>query len=129
MNVWPERGEFKRLVLEYRRKHGLARDAMAEILGLKESSLHCLLYDKRVRPSLDVVQKASEVFAVPIAVLASDPGGNVPGLGEPAPAILDLRTKAELRAMGTDLTRLTEEQRAVAIRTWRAMVDGFLSRR
>ena len=49
MDIWPQRERFKTLVNAYRREHDLARSAIAERLDVKESHLHGLLYDKRVR--------------------------------------------------------------------------------
>lgn len=92
---------------------------MAECLGVKESHLHGLLYDKRVRPSLDVVQKAAEVFEVSITELIDDPGGAPPGMDPDKWAEASNRDRVLASAMLEDLMTIPEEEKDAYYKLWK----------
>ena len=126
MNLWPQRQFVRDRVLAYRKAHELSPDGFAEMLGIKASHLHGLLYDKRTRPTLEIIQKLASILDLSISDLADDPGG------EPPPGISpeDFKSSTEedrvfLRAMGSDLTRLTAEQKRNAFDAWKALVRGI----
>jgi len=119
MEIWPQREKFKSLVNAYRKKHGIDRATMAECLGVKESHLHGLLYDKRVRPSLDVVQKAAEVFEVSITELIDDPGGAPPGMDPDKWAEASNRDRVLASAMLEDLMTIPEEEKDAYYKLWK----------
>ena len=119
MDIWPQRERFKTLVNAYRRKHGIDRATMADRLGIKESHLHGLLYDKRVRPSLDVVQKAAEVFEVSITELIDDPGGAPPGMDPDKWAEASDRDRVLASAMLEDLMVIPEEEKDAYYQLWK----------
>lgn len=119
MDIWPQRERFKTLVNAYRREHDLARSAMAERLDVKESHLHGLLYDKRVRPSLEVVQRAAEIFEVSITELVDDPGAAPPGIDTEKWAEASERTRVLASAMFQDLLALPDEEQQLYYELWK----------
>ena len=119
MNIWPQRERFKTLVNAYRRKQGIDRATMAERLGIKESHLHGLLYDKRVRPSIDVVQTAAEVFEVSITELLDDPGGAPPGMDPDKWAEASNQDRVLASAMLEDLMTIPEEEKDAYYKLWK----------
>jgi len=124
MNTWPQRPRFKAAVLAYRKAHGLSPDEMAPLLDVSPSHLHGLLYDKRVSPSLDLVQKASEVLGMSITELADDPGSLVEGSG-PEHSDFD---RFMLKTMGVDLAKMTDAQKQAGFQVWKAFSDGILGK-
>ena len=126
MNLWPQRSFARDKVLEYRKAKGLAPEQFAEMLGVRPSHLHGLLYDKRTHPTLEFIQKLASILSLSISELADDPGG------DPPPGITpeDYRAASEedrvyLRAMGSDLGRLTPDQKRNAVEAWKALVRGI----
>jgi len=80
MSNWPQRDNFKKLVLDHRKEHGLTPEAMADLLGLKPSGLHGLLYDKRTGcPKLETAQQAARVLGVKLSEIVDDPGKEIAG--------------------------------------------------
>ena len=51
MNQWPQRQFVRDKVLEHRKANNLSPEQFANLLGIKPSHLHGLLYDKRTRIS------------------------------------------------------------------------------
>ena len=47
MNQWPQRQFVRDKVLEHRKANNLSPERFADLLGIKPSHLHGLLYDKR----------------------------------------------------------------------------------
>lgn len=125
MNIWPQRERFKSLVLAYRHEHQIDRATMASMLNIKESHLHGLLYDKRVRPSLEVVQRAAEVFEVSITELVDDPGQAPPGVESNQWINISERDRVIASAMFSDITAkdLSEQEKDELYLAWRETVD------
>lgn len=84
MDRWPQRLRFKALVSEFRTSHRLKRKDVADALGLAEPTLHNYLYNKKLTPSIDVIQRAARLFGVSITELVDDPGTGVPGARVPS---------------------------------------------
>lgn len=122
MTTWPQRTSIQAAVLAYRRKHGLNPERMADLLGVGHSYLHNLLYDKRVWPSLDIAQKLSEILGLRLGEVVDDPGASVEGAPEGASEV----DRFMLKAMGSDLTKLTDTQKQAAMEAWRAIIRGYV---
>jgi len=123
MNIWPQRSRFKEAVLSYRKAKSLSPEQMAELLGIKPSHLHGLLYDKRVGPSLELIEKASRVLGLPLFELANDGSLEISGAEKDASDM----ERFMLRMMGHDLSKLTETQKQSAFEAWRAIVRAYES--
>jgi len=122
MSNWPQRDNFKKLVLDYRKEHGLTPEEMAERLGLKPSGLHGLLYDKRTGcPKLETAQNAARVLGVKLSEIVDDPGSDIPGTNPESSEM----ERVMLRSMGHDITKLTEAQKMAAYNAWKAIVSGY----
>ncbi len=95
------------------------------MLNIKESHLHGLLYDKRVRPSLEVVQRAAEVFEVSITELVDDPGQAPPGVESNQWINISERDRVIASAMFSDITAkdLSEQEKDELYLAWRETVD------
>lgn len=75
MDVWPQRESFRKALQEFQVKTGKTHAEIAEALGLAKTSFRSILYQKAVRPSLFVLQKASALFGVSVKKFIADPGG------------------------------------------------------
>ena len=116
---WPQRQRFKELVLAYRKERGMKPEDFAPMIGVKPSHLHGLLYDSRVEPSLDVVQKASAVLGVSISELVDDPGNPPAGMeGEEFTA--EDRMLAQL--IIHDMAMIEEGKRRSAFDVWSGII-------
>ena len=122
---WPQVGIFKIRLKEYQGRTGRTQVQVADDLGTTYGTLRFWLSGTRP-PNRENLHRAATVFGCSITDFIDDPGADVPGYGEGEGKDLSVEEKADLRAMGTDLSRLSPEQRPIVIRTWRALVDGFL---
>ena len=67
MNLWPQRPFVRKKVLYHRKAQGLSHDDFANLLGIKPSHLHGLLYDKRTRITLEIAQyRLAELTPQPV---------------------------------------------------------------
>jgi transcriptional regulator with XRE-family HTH domain len=73
MDAWGQREFFRRAVKEHQARTGATHADIAEALGLAKTSFRGILYQKGVRPSLTVLQKASAFFGISINKFISDP--------------------------------------------------------
>lgn len=121
MTIWPQRSKFKEAVLSYRKAKGISPEQMADMLGIKPSHLHGLLYDKRVGPSKELIETASKILNLPLYELANDGSLEISG-AEPNASDME---RFMLRVMGADLTKLTETQKQSAFEAWRAIVRAY----
>ena len=121
MTIWPQRSKFKEAVLSYRKAKGISPEQMADILGIKQSHLHGLLYDKQVGPSKELIETASKILNLPLYELANDGSLEISGAD---PNASDME-RFMLRVMGADLTKLTETQKQSAFEAWRAIVRAY----
>ena len=129
LNPWPQRDLFKAHVNNYRKLHGVARGTVAGRLGITESHLHGLMYDKRTRPSLNVIQLASELFEISVAVLIDDPGGApLPGIGKDAWTAASERDRLLAATMFADLIsgQLTDAEKDEIYRAYKETKDRVL---
>lgn len=95
---WPQQPVFRSLVLEHRKTHALRPEDFAELIGVEPAYLHNMLYDKRVYPSLEALQRAADVLKVPISRLVDDKHGTLPGAeGAPADRLSVAKRAAMLR--------------------------------
>jgi transcriptional regulator with XRE-family HTH domain len=76
MDLWPQREFFRKILQEYQDKTGKSHADVAEALGLAKTSFRGILYQKGVKPSLAVLQKASALFGVSVKKFIADPGGS-----------------------------------------------------
>lgn len=129
MEIWPQRERFKKLVNSYRRKHQIDRPTMAERLGVKESHLHGLLYDKRVRPGLEVVQRAAEIFEVSITDLVDDPGGAPPGIQMDKWVDASEMDRLLASAILEDLMKIPDEEKELYYKLWRQGIEIGIRRK
>lgn len=129
MDVWPQRTRFKNLILSYRTAHAIDRASMAEMLGIKESHLHGLLYDRRVRPGLEVVQRAAEVFEISITELVDDPGSAPPGVDPKKWGELTEKKRVLASAMLEDLAAIPDGEEDVYYALWKQGQDIGRARR
>jgi len=128
LDMWPQRSELKALVKAYRTEHDISRKNMADRLGIAESQLHNLMYDKRVRPSLDFVQRAAELFNVSITALIDDPGSTpIPGT-EARWSEVSERDRLMAAAMFSDLTadNLSESEKDEIFRAYKEAKERIL---
>lgn len=121
MSTWPQRPTIKAAVLAYRKLHGLNPEQMAELLGVRPSYLHNVLYDKRVWPSLDLAQELSKVLGLKLGEVVDDPGEDVAG-SNPDNSDFD---RFMLKTMGKDLTEMTDAQKQAGFQVWKSFMDGI----
>lgn len=91
--AWPQQERFRDLVNAHRLETGCSREEVADALGVSDSSLKSLMYDRSRRPGLDLLTAASALFSVPLAELWDDPGA---------------------QSAGQDLSGMSEQRRFVA---------------
>jgi len=80
MDIWEQRKRFKEAVAAFRKASGKRLQEVAELLGLKESTLKDYLYREDVRPSLQVLQQAAALFGCSVTEFIDDPGAQIAGL-------------------------------------------------
>lgn len=70
---WAKRREFAEAVTRLRTTEGLTLTEVAERFGIALSSLHSLLYGKKARPSIDLLQRVAETTGIPVANFIDQP--------------------------------------------------------
>lgn len=122
--MWPHRERFRELVKTYRLAQGITLAQTAKRLGLEESTLKDYLYRQTVKPSIAVLQKAAAIFGCSVLELVDDPGAHPIG-ALPNTSEFD---RFMLRAMGSDLEALTDEQKVAAFEAWKATMKALKAR-
>lgn len=127
MDKFPGRAKFRTAILAYRKKHGITPDQMADILNMKPSGLHGLLYDKRTGYSVETIQKACALMGASITEFIDDPGAPPPpGIDEEDFRLSSEEDRVYLRAMYSGLQTIpTPEQKRHAMDAWAAIVRGY----
>ena len=126
MDRWPQRENFKAKVKEVGEALNLTHQEIADTLGIGIDYLRSLLYRKNTRPEWDLAVKMSQVWHCDITEFIDNPGGEPPpGIDEKDFREGSPEDRVYLRAMGSDLSKLTPEQKRNAIDAWRAVVRGI----
>jgi hypothetical protein len=124
-DVFPQRTKLRDDILAYRREHGLTPDQMAIKLQRSPSSLKSILYDRTRLVGTDFIKIWAGISGRSITEYIDDPGTSVPGVPQEAFADATEQERVMMRAMGSDLSRLTTEQRRAAFEAWSAIVRGI----
>lgn len=106
---------FRQVCLDLMRERNLTKAELAEMFGIKEGSLHQYMYNSDKRPSLDVLQTVGRVTNRSITEFVDDPGAE--GDSE--------LVRFMSRVMGSDLSKMTDQQMRAAFDAWRAIVRGY----
>ena len=122
-DVYPYRPNFKQAVKSLRTSRRIPLAEVANLLGLGLDTLHDYLYKKHSRPGRLPLQELARLTGRPMADFDDDPGAPPPG-ATPDSSEID---RFMLRAMGSDLSKLTEKQKQNAFEAWRAIVRGYES--
>ena len=126
MDRWPQRENFKAKVKEVGEALNLTHQEISDTLGIGIDYLRSLLYRKNTRPEWDLAVKMSQVWHCDITEFIDNPGGEPPpGIDEKNYREGSPEDRVYLRAMGTDLSKLTPEQKRNAVDAWRAVVRGI----
>lgn len=125
MDRWPQRLRFKALVSEFRASHKLKRKDVAEALGLAEPTLHNYLYNRRLSPSIDVIQRASRLFGVSITELVDDPGTGMAGIEASEFGMATEADRTITLEVFRDLLTLRPEQKQAAFEMWKATLKAI----
>jgi transcriptional regulator with XRE-family HTH domain len=125
MDVWPHRDAFQARVREYQARTGVTQDGVAEVLGTTTGTLRGWLYNRKRRPSFDTLQAAAALFGCSVTEFVDDPGAPPEG----APVDATEFDRFMLRAMGSDLEALTDEQKVAAFEAWKATMKAFKARK
>lgn len=120
MERWPQRKLFRDQVNAFRKANGLSRPEVAQRLGIDDGSLHSLMYDKSRGYSLDLLKRAAALFGCSLHEWIDDPGGAPPEMAEASE--LD---RFMARTMGSDISKMTPEQKMAAFEAWKAIARGF----
>lgn len=109
---WPQRTVFRTRIEAFKEQMGaetgrkiLLRD-VAQMLGLKESTLYGYMYAPDTMPSLQVLQRASALFGCTVIEFIDDPGGG---------------------RLGQDLSYLSPQARFLADLTLKDLAAGDLT--
>jgi len=127
MDRWPQRTRFKALVTTYRANHGLTRKEVAVALGLAEPTLHNYLYNRRLTPSIDVIQRAARLFGVSITEMVDDPGSPTGGLAPELFAKATAEDRSMIQEVFRDLIGLEASQKRAAFDLWKAGLKALSS--
>jgi len=125
--TWPQRARFVELV-DAKVAEGTSLEAVAAALGRSStrSLEHEWRYDKSRRPGRKTLELAAAYFGVSLWELDGPPAPGEPLVEEQGVAEDALPYSAEeqfdLRALGTNLKRLTPEARARVIEAWQAVL-------
>lgn len=122
MDIWPQRERFRELFDAWKKAEGLTTAEATSHLGVTEGTLKAILYRKTYKPGLEILQQAAGLFGCSITELVDDPGANVAGedVSQMRP-----EDRAFLRAIGSDLSKLTPQQVENAKAAWKAIVKGM----
>ena len=121
-DTWPQRLEFEKEVKAYRLREKVRLRDIAPLLGIEESTLKDYLYRNDLRPSLEVLQKASKLFKVSITQFIDDPGALIGGQ-DLSDHSEETRFFAKMIVKGVATKDLTDEQRAYIIEDLFRTVD------
>jgi transcriptional regulator with XRE-family HTH domain len=128
MDMWPQRDRFKEIVRGYQKATGLSQEEVADAMGVARSSLRFWMYQRRRRPSFDVLKSAAAVLGCSVMEFVDDPGqARVPGVERDAWAGSSERDRVIAQAMFSDITSedLTEEDKDMLYAAWREEVAKF----
>lgn len=128
MDRWPQRLRFKALVSEYRAAHRLRRQEVAKALGIAEPTLHNYLYNKKLVPSIDVIQRAAKLLGVSITEFVDDPAMGIAGIEANEFARATEADRTLIQEMFRDLLTLPPEQKQAAFELWKAVLKTLATR-
>lgn len=121
VDKWPERAAFRLRVEGFRDREGMTNESVAPLLGTTSGTLHAWLYGKGPRPRLESLVKAAEVLGCDLAEFY--PTGELPaGLSGEAMEEATEEDRVYLRALASDLRRMNEAKKRVAIEAWTSLV-------
>ena len=129
MDVWPQREKFKAMVKAYQNGTGKSQEQVAEELDVARSSLRFWLYQKKRKPSLEILQRSAKLFGCSVTEFVDDPaaGPRVPGVDQVAWLDLTERERVIAGSMFDDITAgdLTEEDKDMLYAAWKAELEKF----
>jgi transcriptional regulator with XRE-family HTH domain len=122
MDVWPQREQFRLRFDAWKKARQLTTAEASGTLQVTEGTLKALLYRKTYKPGLEILQRAAAVFGCSVSEFIDDPGASAGGVD-----VAELRPedRAFMRAIGSDLTKLTPQQVENAKAAWKAIVKGM----
>lgn len=125
MEKWPQRPRFRELVLRHREETGMTRRALAKALGVAETTLYGYLYNGHQAPGRDSIRRIAAFFDISTSELMDDPGVGLPGL---SPSQLNKASEQDrlfLQTVFRDISKLTPEQKGVALDLWKVAVRAL----
>jgi transcriptional regulator with XRE-family HTH domain len=128
MDVWPQRDRFKEMVKAHQRATGQSQEQVADAMGVARSSLRFWMYQRKRRPSFEVLKAAAAALGCSVMEFVDDPGGaKVPGVEQDAWAGATERDRVIAHAMFSDITSddLSEEDKDLLYAAWREEVAKF----
>jgi len=129
MDVWPQREKFKAFVKAYQKNTGKSQEEVAGALDVARSSLRFWLYQKKRKPSFDILKRAAKLFGCSVTEFVDDPAGaaKVPGVEQNAWAVLSERDRVIASAMFADITAddLSEQDKDLLYEAWKEEVAKF----
>lgn len=128
MDVWPQREKFKGMVKAHQKATGKSQEEVADSMGVARSSLRFWMYQRKRRPSFEVLKAAASVLGCSVTEFVDDPGRRaVPGVDGDAWAGATERDRVIAQAMFHDITAydLTEEDKDMLYAAWKEEVAKF----
>jgi transcriptional regulator with XRE-family HTH domain len=128
VDIWPQRDRFKEMVKAHQKATGRSQEQVADAMGVARSSLRFWMYQRKRRPSFDVLKGAAAVLGCSVMEFVDDPGRTqVPGVEQGAWAGASERDRVIAQAMFSDITSedLSEEDKDMLYAAWREEVAKF----
>jgi hypothetical protein len=105
---------------------GVSKEDQARGIGIELSTFVTFYSGGGKRePGKDTLKKLSAYYQVQLSELTDDPGAPVAGVPQAQFAESSEEERVMMRAMGSDLSKLTPEQRRAAFEAWSAIVRGY----
>jgi len=128
MDIWPQRDKFKEMVKAHIKATGQNQEQFADALGVARSSLRFWMYQRKRRPSFEVLKNAAAVLGCSVTEFVDDPGrAQVPGVGQETWAGASERDRLISQAMFADISAddLSEEDKDMLYAAWKEEVAKF----
>jgi len=128
MDMWPQREKFKETVKAFQKATGLSQEEVADAMGVARSSLRFWMYQRRRRPSFEVLKAAAGALGCSVMEFVDDPGGPAPpGVDQAAWTGASERDRVIAQSMFSDITSedLSEEDKDLLYAAWKEEIAKF----
>jgi len=125
MDIWPQRERFKEKIKAYHEATGQSHEQMADAMGVARSSLRFWLYQRKRRPSFEVLKRAAAVLGCSVTEFVDDPGSvQAPGVDQDAWSGASERDRHIIQTVFADLTAadFTDEDKGMLFAAWKSEV-------